>query len=321
VSVRGADGFVDSVTLESGESVSADLFIDCSGFQGLLIEGALRTGYEDWSQWLPCDRAMIVHSERAAAPNPYTLVTARDAGWQWQIPLQHRDGNGYIYSGEFSADDAAGALLRRNLSGRALSEPVALRFRPGRRTAAWNRNVVALGLAAGFLEPLEATSIHLIQRGIAMLLKFFPDRDFAAADTDRYNRLLEAEFARVRDFLLLHYSQTERTGPFWQHCRDIPLTDTLREKIELFRSHGRILREETELFPVLSWLSVMVGQNIIPRRYDPLVDGLDSLKIQTRLEELRAAVKDSVEAMPSHWDFILSSAPPANPSRRPAAPG
>ncbi|MGB6485607.1 MAG: tryptophan halogenase family protein [Steroidobacteraceae bacterium] len=331
VSVRGSDGFVESVTLESGESISADLFIDCSGFQGLLIEGALRTGYQDWNEWLPCDRAMIVHSERAARPNPYTLVTARDAGWQWQIPLQHRDGNGYIYSGEFSGDDAARALLLRNLSGRALSEPVALRFRPGRRKAAWNRNVVALGLAAGFLEPLEATSIHLIQRGIAMLLKFFPDRDFASADIDRYNRTLQAEFAHVRDFLLMHYSQTERNGPFWQHCRDIPLTETLRERIELFRSHGRILREETELFPVLSWLSVMVGQNLIPRRYDPLVDGLDSLKIQTRLEELRAAVKDSVEAMPSHWDFIqstdrqvverLSSTPPANPSRRPAAPG
>ena len=323
VSVRGSDGFVQSVILESGERISADLFIDCSGFQGLLIEGALRTGYQDWNQWLPCDRAMIVHSERAAAPNPYTLVTARDAGWQWQIPLQHRDGNGYIYSGEFSGDDAARALLSGNLSGRALSEPAALRFRPGRRQAAWNRNVVALGLAAGFLEPLEATSIHLIQRGIAMLLKFFPDRDFASADIDRYNRVLAAEFAHVRDFLLLHYSQTERVEPFWQHCRDMPLTDTLREKIELFRSHGRILREETELFPVLSWLSVMVGQNIMPRRYDPLVDGLESPKIQARLEELRAAVKDSVDAMPSHWDFIerLSSTPPANPSRRPAVPG
>jgi tryptophan 7-halogenase len=332
VSVRSSDGFVDSVTLESGESVSADLFIDCSGFQGLLIEGGLRTGYEDWSRWLPCNRAVIVHSERTAAPNPYTLVTARDAGWQWQIPLQHRDGNGYIYSGEFSTEDAARALLLRNLAGRALGEPAALRFRPGRRKAAWNKNVVALGLAAGFLEPLEATSIHLIQRGIAMLLKFFPDRDFAAADTDRYNRMLEGEFARVRDFLLMHYSQTERVGPFWQHCREMPLTGTLREKIELFRSHGRILREETELFPVLSWLSVMVGQNIIPRRYDPLVDGLDSLKIQNRLEELRSAVKDSVEGMPSHWDFIqgtvrrqgvahVSSTPPASPSRRPAAPG
>src|SRR6185437_13877250 len=166
VSVRGSDGFVESVTLESGESVSADLFLDCSGFQGLLIEGALHTGYEDWSPWLPCDRAVIVHTQRSAPPNPYTLVTARDAGWQWQIPLQHRDGNGYVYSGEFSGDDAARALLLSNLSGRPLSEPMALRFRPGRRKAAWNKNVVALGLAAGFLEPLEATSIHLIQRGI-----------------------------------------------------------------------------------------------------------------------------------------------------------
>jgi tryptophan halogenase len=306
VSVRDADGFVESVTLESGETLSADLFLDCSGFQGLLIEGALKTGYEDWNRWLPCDRAVLVHSERVAPPNPYTLVTARDAGWQWQIPLQHRDGNGYIYSGEFSGDDAASALLLRNLSGRALSEPVALRFRPGRRKASWNKNVVALGLAAGFLEPLEATSIHLIQRGIAMLLKFFPDRDFAAADIDRYNRMLESEFARVRDFLLMHYSQTERVGSFWQYCREVPLSESLREKIELFRSHGRILREETELFPVLSWLSVMVGQNIIPRRYDPLVDGLDSRKIQIRLEELRSAVKDCVEAMPSHWEFIQS---------------
>lgn len=307
VSLRSADGFVEAVTLESGEHVSADLFLDCSGFQGLLIEGALHTGYQDWSQWLPCDRAVIVHSERATPPNPCTLVTARDAGWQWQIPLQHRDGNGYIYSGGFSGDDAAAAVLLRNLCGRALSEPVALRFRPGRRKAAWNRNVVALGLAAGFLEPLEATSIHLIQRGIAMLLKFFPDRDFAAADSGRYNRMLESEFNHVRDFLLLHYTQTERVGPFWQHCRDIPLTETLREKVELFRSHGRILREDTDLFPVLSWLAVMVGQNIIPRRYDPLVDGLDSRRIQTRLEELRVAVRDCVATMPAHWDFIQSA--------------
>ena len=304
VSVRGSDGFVESVTLESGEIVSADLFIDCSGFRGLLIEGALHTGYQDWSHWLPCDRAMLVHTERAAPPNPYTLVTARDAGWQWQIPLQHRDGNGYVYSGEFSGDEAAGALLLRNLDDRALSEPVTLRFRPGRRNAAWSRNVVALGLAAGFLEPLEATSIHLIQRGIAMLLKFFPDRDFAAADRDRYNRMLAAEFAYVRDFLLMHYSQTERPGPFWQYCRGIPLTDSLHEKIELFRSHGRILREETELFPVLSWLSVMIGQNIIPRRYDPLVDGLEPRRIQLRLEELRATIRDCVDAMPSHGDFL-----------------
>jgi tryptophan 7-halogenase len=304
VSLRGSDGFVESLSLETGERVGADLFVDCSGFKGLLIEGALRSGYEDWSQWLPCDRAIIVHSERPAPPNPYTLVTARDAGWQWQIPLQHRDGNGYIYSGEFSGDDAAAALLLGSLDGRRLGEPFALRFQPGRRKAAWSKNVVALGLAAGFLEPLEATSIHLIQRGIAMLLKFFPDRDFEAADVDRYNRTLEGEFSRVRDFLLLHYRQTERTGSFWRRCRAIALTDGLREKIELFQSHGRILREETELFPVLSWLSVMIGQNLIPRRYDPLVDGLDPRKVQSRLEELRSSVRNCVEGMPRHWDFI-----------------
>jgi tryptophan halogenase len=309
VSMRGADGFVDSLTLESGERVDADLFIDCSGFQGLLIEGALHTGYQDWSHWLPCDRAVIVHSERSAPPDPYTLVTARDAGWQWQIPLRHRDGNGYVFSSEFCGDDAARALLGGNLAERALGEPVAVCFRPGRRKAAWNRNVVALGLAAGFLEPLEATSIHLIQRGIAMLLKFFPDRDFAAADVERYNRMLESEFGRVRDFLLLHYSQTERADPFWAHCRHMPLTDTLREKIELFRSHGRILRAETELFPVLSWLSVMIGQNIVPRSYDPLVDAVDPHRIEARLRELRSAVRDCVEAMPPHWDFIQHGRP------------
>jgi tryptophan halogenase len=315
VTVRGSDGFVESLTLESGEIVSADLFIDCTGFQGLLIEGALHTGYRDWSQWLPCDRAMVVQSERSAPPDPYTVVTARDAGWQWRIPLQHRDGNGYVYSSEFSGDDAARTLLQGNLTGCTLSEPVVLRFRPGRRKSAWNKNVVSLGLAAGFLEPLEATSIHLIQRGIAMLLKFFPDREFEAADIDRYNRTLESEFGRVRDFLLMHYSQTERIGSFWQHCREIPLTESLREKIELFRSHGRILREESELFPVISWLSVMIGQNIIPRRYDPLVDGLDPLRIQSRLEELRSSVRGCVEAMPSHSDFIRNGRATPNPMR------
>jgi tryptophan 7-halogenase len=304
VSLRPGDGFIESVTLESGESISADLFVDCSGFRGLLIEGALETGYEDWSHWLPCDRALVVHSEHAAEPDPYTLVTARDAGWQWRIPLQHRNGNGYVYSGAFTSNDAAEGTLLANLGGQPLGAPRELRFTPGRRRKAWNRNVVALGLAAGFLEPLEATGIHLIQRGIAMLLKFFPDRDFATADVDRYNRMLEFEFSRVRDFLLMHYTQTERSGAFWEHCRAIPLTDSLLEKIELFRSHGRILREDTELFPVISWLSVMVGQNIIPRRYDPLVDSLDPHKIQAKLEELRTGIKGCVESMPSHWDFV-----------------
>ena len=309
VSIHPQTGLVESVTLEGGESVTADLFVDCSGFRGLLIEEALETGYEDWSRWLPCDRAVVVHSEPAAAPAPYTLVTARDAGWQWRIPLQHRNGNGYVYSSAFIADECAATTLLGNLSGRLLGAPTTLSFTPGRRRKAWSRNVVALGLAAGFLEPLEATSIYLIQRGIAMLLRFFPDRDFATADIERYNRVLELEFHRVRDFLLMHYSQTERSGAFWEHCRSMPLTDTLLEKIELFRSHGRILREDAELFPVMSWLSVMVGQNIIPRRYDPLVDSLEPRKIRAKLDQLRSDIRRCVQSMPSHWDFIRNSPP------------
>jgi tryptophan halogenase len=261
-----------------------------------------------------------VHSEPVGAPDPYTLVTARDAGWQWRIPLQHRNGNGYVYSGAFSTHDSVETTLLANLGGRPIGAPMALRFTPGRRRKAWNKNVVALGLAAGFLEPLEATGIHLIQRGIAMLLRFFPDRDFAAADVDRYNRTLELEFSRVRDFLLLHYTQTERSGAFWDHCRAIPLTDSLLEKTELFRSHGRILREDTELFPVISWLSVMVGQNIIPRRYDPLVDSIDPRKIQSRLEELRTGIRSCVESMPAHWDFIRSGREGSRIRTRPSAP-
>jgi tryptophan 7-halogenase len=304
VSLRSADGFIQSVSLESGDEIFADLFIDCSGFRGVLVEEALGTGYDDWSHWLPCDRALVVQSERTAAPAPYTLVTARDAGWQWRIPLQHRDGNGYVFSSAFTTDESARAVLAANQAGKSLGEPIALRFAPGRRRKAWHKNCVALGLAAGFLEPLEATSIHLIQRGIAMLLRFFPDRDFAPADIERYNRALEFEFGRIRDFLLLHYSRTERGEPFWNHCRAIPPTDTLREKLELFKSHGRLLREDSELFPVSSWLSVLVGQNVIPRRYDPMVDCLDPKKIQSKLDEIRTTVRRCTDAMPFHQDFI-----------------
>ncbi len=304
VSLRPADGFIESVTLENGETIKGDLFIDCSGFRGVLIEQALKTGYDDWTRWLPCDRALVVASQHGAPPPPYTLVTARDAGWQWRIPLQHRVGNGHVYGGAFMSDETAGRTLLANLKGKPLADPVALRFTPGRRRKAWNKNCVALGLASGFLEPLEATSIHLIQRGIAMLLKFFPDLSFEQADAERYNKMLEFEFGRVRDFLLLHYTQTERGGAFWEHCRAIPLTDSLQEKIDLFRSHGRILREDTELFPIQSWLSVMIGQNIVPRRYDPITDSLDPLKVATKLDDIRSTVKVCAEAMPAHHDFI-----------------
>lgn len=304
VELRGTDGFIESVTLENGEVVTGDLFIDCSGFRGLLIEEALKTGYDDWTRWLPCDRALAVPCERSGPPQSFTLVTARDAGWQWRIPLQHRTGNGHVYCSGFIDDDTARDVLLADLEGKPLVEPLALRFTPGMRRKAWNKNCVALGLASGFLEPLESTSIHLIQRGIAMLLKFFPDRDFEQADIDRYNRISEFETTRVRDFLLLHYSQTRRTGPFWDHCRNIPLPDSLTEKIELFKARGRILREDTELFPPGSWLYVMIGQGLRPRGYEATVDTLSDQQIRTSLDDIRAVVRKCTDAMPAHQDFI-----------------
>ncbi|HEY4077844.1 MAG TPA: tryptophan halogenase family protein [Rhizomicrobium sp.] len=304
VKLRSEDGFIESVSLENGETLAADLFIDCSGFRGLLIEDTLKTGYEDWTRWLPCDRALAVPSERSGPPPSYTLATAREAGWQWRIPLQHRTGNGHVYCSGFTSDEDARNTLLTNLDGKPLAEPLPLRFTTGRRKKAWSRNCVALGLASGFLEPLESTSIHLIQRGIAMLLKFFPDRNFEQADIDRYNKIFEFEFGRVRDFLLLHYTQTEREGAFWDHCRNIPLTDSLQEKVDLFRSHGRILREDTELFPVQSWLYIMIGQNVRPRGYEPMVDTLDPAKVMANLEDIRKVVRECAAAMPLHQEFI-----------------
>ncbi len=307
VALRPEDGFIQSVSLENGETIAADLFLDCSGFSGLLIEQALKTGYEDWTHWLPCDRALVVSTEQTGAPSPYTLATARDSGWQWRIPLQHRTGNGYVYCSQFASDDEARATFLTNLQGKALAEPAILRFTAGRRRKAWNKNCVSIGLASGFLEPLEATSIHLIQRSLAMLLRFFPDRSFEQADIERYNKILEFEFNRVRDFVLMHYSHTERQGAFWEHCRHMAFPDSLQEKIDLFRSHGRILREDTELFPIQSWLSVMIGQNIVPRRYDPMADGLDADKIAAKLEDIRTTVKACASAMPLHRDFIAKN--------------
>jgi tryptophan halogenase len=304
VNLRAKDGFIESVTMESGEVITGDLFVDCSGFRGLLIEGALKTGYQDWTRWLPCDRALAVPSANAGPPASFTLTTARDAGWQWRIPLQHRAGNGHVYCSGFTSDEAARRALLDHLQGEPLAEPQSLRFVTGRRNKAWNKNCVALGLAGGFLEPLESTSIHLIQRGIAMLLKFFPDRSFEPADIERYNRIFEFEFGRVRDFLLLHYTQNRLDGAFWEHCRNIPLTDSLAEKVELFRSHGRILREDTELFPAQSWLTVMIGQGIRPRRYEPTVDTLGDVAIRANLAEIRAMVRRCVETMPMHQAFI-----------------
>jgi tryptophan halogenase len=305
VSLRPEDGFIDSVTLESGERIEADLYIDCSGFRGLLIEDALKAGYDNWTQWLPCDRAVTAPCERTGPLSSHTMTIAKQAGWQWRIPLQHRVGNGYVYCSEFISDAKAQDELLSGLEGKALANTLQLRFVTGRRKLSWSKNCVAIGLSAGFLEPLESTSIHLIHRGIAMLLKYFPDRNFKSADIDRYNKTFAFEYERIRDFLLLHYRTTERDDcEFWRYCRNLPLSDSLNERIELFRSYGRILREDNELFPVQSWLYVFLGQNIVPGRYDPMADTLDPQQILTNLDNIRSVVRKCADAMPLHQDFI-----------------
>ena len=305
VSLRPDDGFIDALTLDSGERIEADLYLDCSGFRGLLIEEALETGYEHWNRWLPCDRAVTVPCERTGPLSSHTRATAKAAGWQWRIPLQHRVGNGYVYGSDFVSDASAQDELLASIEGKLMAAPLKLQFATGRRKHFWNRNCVAVGLSSGFLEPLESTSIHLIQRGIAMLLTLFPDRQFRAAEIDRYNKILTAEYERVRDFLILHYSQTERDdSELWRYCRSIPLPDSLLERMDLFRSHGRILREDFELFPAQSWLYVLVGQNVMPESDDPLVDILAPQLVHDNLADIRDVVRQCAEAMPLHEDFI-----------------
>jgi tryptophan 7-halogenase len=305
VSLKPEDGFIDALTMESGERIEADLYIDCSGFRGLLIEEAMHTGYEHWNHWLPCDRAFAVPCERTGALSSYTRSTAKAAGWQWRIPLQHRVGNGYVYSSGFVSDSAAQEELMSSIEGKPLADPFKLQFASGRRKLFWNKNCVAIGLSSGFLEPLESTSIHFIQRGITMLLTLFPDRNFRNAEIERYNKLLGIEYERVRDFLVLHYSMTERDdSELWRYCRAVTKPDSLMERIDLFRSHGRILREDFELFPAQSWLFVMVGQNVMPESDDPLVNILDQKLVKDNLDNIRDVVRKCADAMPKHEDFI-----------------
>ncbi|MDL2354347.1 MAG: tryptophan 7-halogenase [Pseudomonadota bacterium] len=305
VNQRADDGFVASVTMENGQLVEGELFIDCSGFRGLLIEQTLKTGYEDWTHWLPCDRAMAVPSERVDPITPYTRATARAAGWQWRIPLQHRTGNGYVYSSRHIGDDEAAATLLANLDGKALAEPRPLRFTPGMRSKFWNKNVVALGLASGFLEPLESTSIYLVQSGISRLLALFPRRDFNPLLAERFNRESALEYERVRDFLILHYHATERDDtPFWDYCRTMSIPDSLRETLELFRCDGRYFRNGEDFFALPSWVQVMLGQRIMPQSYHPIVDDMPEDKLVNYVEGVRTTLATAVAAMPTHQQWI-----------------
>jgi tryptophan halogenase len=299
------DGFIGSVQLESGRRFEADLFVDCSGFRGLLIEQALKTGYEDWSHWLPCDRAYAVPSANVGEPTPYTRSTAREAGWQWRIPLQHRTGNGYVYCSRFISDDEAAATLLANLDGRALADPRQLRFTAGRRRKFWNRNCVAVGLAAGFMEPLESTSIHLIQTAITKLLELFPDRDFDPLLIDEYNRRTLHEWEGIRDFIVLHYHAIERDdSPLWRQCRSMEIPDSLNYRMQHFRAYGRVIISGYELFQPASWVAVFVGQNVMPQRCDPLAEVPDVEAVRQRLAGIKRVITAAAEAMPTQAQFI-----------------
>ncbi|MBP7914309.1 MAG: tryptophan 7-halogenase [Vitreoscilla sp.] len=305
VSQREPDGHVDAVVLESGERVEGEFFIDCSGFRGLLIEQALKTGYEDWTHWLPCDRALAVPCDSAPVLTPYTRSTAHRAGWQWRIPLQHRIGNGHVYCSQFVSDDEAAGTLLANLDGKPQADPRQIRFVTGMRKQAWNKNVVAIGLASGFLEPLESTSIHLIQSSLQRLIDYFPDQGFDPVDIAEYNRQSRFEYERIRDFVILHYKLNQRTdSAFWEACAHMPVPDSLTHKIELFAAHGRMVRVDNELFTEESWLQVFEGQNLVPRRYHPLVDLQPEVEVAKYLESVRAVITKCVEVMPDHAAFI-----------------
>ena len=299
-------GGVDSIKLEDGRDLVGDLFVDCTGFQGLMIEKTLASGYEDWSHWLPCDSAIAVPSDRAgAAMRPYTRATARKAGWQWNIPLQHRTGNGYVYSSHFTDDETAREVLLDNLDGKPLAEPRQLRFTTGKRRRIWKANCVAVGLASGFLEPLESTSIHLIQSAITKLVNLFPaTRDDAAARAI-FNRLMDQEFRTIRDFLILHYNATSRSGTaFWDYVRTMEVPKFLTDKITLFQQSARIMREKNEIFTEPSWLAVLVGQGILPQGYHPVADVLSDDENAGRLRAIADTIGRAAGSLPRHGDFI-----------------
>jgi tryptophan 7-halogenase len=298
-------GLIDSLYLRDGRSIGADFFIDCSGFRSLLIAGALKTDYIDWSEWLPCDRAVAVQCEGVGDPVPYTQSIARESGWQWRIPLQHRVGNGYVYSSAHLSDDEATARLLERLEGAPLSDPRYLRFKAGRRASAWVGNCLALGLAAGFLEPLESTSIHLVQTGLARLFALFPDRQCDPAISAEYNRLTALECERVRDFLILHYTGSQREDtPFWRHCRAMLEPESLTYKRELFTKTGRIAMLEHETFLPSSWLAIYAGLHIWPQRYEPIVELLVGPDQVASLKGMRESIRRSVETLPAHATFL-----------------
>jgi len=297
-------GHVTTLVLKSGEEMSGDFFVDCSGTRGLLISKALGTDYEDWGHWLPCDRAMAVPSERFESTLPYTRSIAHPGGWQWRIPLQHRNGNGLVYSSRHYSDDEAADILLNNLESRAIAEPKIIPFRTGRTKQQWNKNVVAVGLSSGFLEPLESTSIHLIQTAITRLITFFPHNGVSPKLIDQYNRQSQGEFEYIRDFIILHYHLNERDEEFWKYTREMDVPDRLKEKMELFRATGTLTNDHMDIFLEASWLQVMLGQGIMPQDYHPLAGALSEKQLEEKLAMTKQTKMQPMDQIPSHDEFL-----------------
>lgn len=305
VSIHADTGNIEALTLKNGVVIQGDLFIDCSGMRGLLIQQKLNTGYEDWGHWLPCDRAIAVPSEALEKTLPYTRSIAHSAGWQWRIPLQHRNGNGIVYSSNHYSQDEASSILLNNLDSKAIGDPNFISFKTGRRLKQWNKNVIAIGLSSGFLEPLESTSIHLIQSAIVRLVKLFPHAGIDAVNVAEYNRQSKLEFEQVRDFIILHYKVNERTdSQFWRDLRNMEIPESLSHKINLFKYTGKIFREQDDLFLESSWLQVMLGQGIMPRDYHPLANGLSAPELTEMLANMKKIKQSPLEHIPSHDDFL-----------------
>ena len=313
VEVRQTEsGDISEVVLESGQVVKGDLFIDCSGFVSLLMDKTLGTEFEDWTHWLPCDRAVAVQTTAAGELIPFTRSIARESGWQWRIPLQTRVGNGLVYCSEFMSDDEAHNTLLDNLEGEVITEPRLLRFRTGQRVKHWNRNCVALGLAAGFLEPLESTSIHLIQRGVIRLLQMFPYSGIVESDRQEFNSQMDTEFRFVRDFIIMRYHVTERTdSEFWRRCREMNIPDSLKHRLDLFRDTGRVFEAEGDIFRENSWTQVMLGQGIEPQSYHPIVDMMNDQELRQFMQIQRQKVDVVLSQLPTHQEFINRYCPSA----------
>jgi tryptophan halogenase len=305
VELDSATGNIAALRLDGDRRIEGDLFIDCTGFRALLIEGALHTGFDDWTHYLPCDSAIAVQTASVRPPLPYTRAIAHDSGWQWRIPLQHRQGNGIVYCSRYLDKDAALERLLGSVEGEVLTEPNVIRYTTGVRRKQWHRNCVAVGLSGGFMEPLESTSIHLIQRAVLRLIRMLPGGQVSERDIAEFNDQQLADMNQIRDFLILHYKVTERRdSPFWRHCAALPLPDSLEQKIELFRETGRVFRRNEELFVENSWVQVMMGQGITPKSYHPIATKLRAEELESFLGGQREAVTRTVAGLPDHQSYI-----------------